>query len=143
MIIKQIYDQEEARSVIEAEGNPATSRHRSSDPQFTLGEALRHRSFWLLSVAMALRPSVLLLDEPAEGVPTGESAVILDALGRLPPEIAVLLIEHDMDIVFRFAQRITVLDRGQLLVEGTPDEIAANDEVRRIYFGEADLPVHA
>jgi ABC-type branched-subunit amino acid transport system ATPase component len=95
-----------------------------------------------IAVAMALRPSVLLLDEPAAGVPSGESTVILDALERLPAQVAVLLIEHDMDIVFRFARLITVLDCGQILAEATPSEIAANDEVRRIYFGEGEMPLH-
>jgi branched-chain amino acid transport system ATP-binding protein len=97
-----------------------------------------HQRLVEIAVALALRPSVLLLDEPAAGVPAGESSVILDALEQLPPNIAVLLIEHDMDIVYRFAKRITVLDRGRILVEGTPDEIAANDDVRRIYFGETE-----
>jgi len=95
-----------------------------------------------IAVALALRPSVLLLDEPAAGVPSGESRLILDALELLPSRIAILLIEHDMDIVHRFARRITVLDRGRILAEGAPDEIAANDDVRRIYFGESGMSVH-
>jgi branched-chain amino acid transport system ATP-binding protein len=92
----------------------------------------------LLEVALALatRPRVLLLDEPAAGVPKSESGVILDALVRLPAEVAVLLIEHDMDLVFRFAQRITVLVGGRVLVEGPPGAIAADPRVRAVYLGE-------
>jgi len=92
-----------------------------------------------IAVALALKPTVLLLDEPAAGVPSTESAMILDVLEAMPQDLAILLIEHDMDIVFRFARRITVLERGRIMVEGTPDEIAANEDVRRVYFGEGDL----
>ncbi|MCU0870024.1 MAG: ATP-binding cassette domain-containing protein, partial [Burkholderiales bacterium] len=92
----------------------------------------------LLEVALALatRPKVLLLDEPAAGVPRAESGVILDALARLPADVAVLLIEHDMDLVFRFAQRITVMVGGRVLVEDTPAAIAADARVRSAYLGE-------
>jgi branched-chain amino acid transport system ATP-binding protein len=79
---------------------------------------------------------VLLLDEPAAGVPSLQSGMILDVLDRLPGEIAVLIIEHDMDVVFRFAQRITVLVEGRVLCEGAPAEIAADPRVRRVYLGE-------
>jgi len=78
----------------------------------------------------------LLLDEPAAGVPTTESHIILDAVDSLPKDIAVLIIEHDMDVVFRFAERITVLVRGAILAEGSPDDIAANEEVQAVYLGE-------
>lgn len=88
-----------------------------------------------IAVALALRPRVLLLDEPAAGVPQGESGVILDAVASLPSDLAVLLIEHDMDLVFRFARRIAVLVSGALLMEGTPAEVAADERVKQIYFG--------
>ena len=88
-----------------------------------------------IAVALAQKPSVLLLDEPAAGVPSGESGLILDVIERLPAGMAVLMIEHDMDLVFRFARRITVLVRGAVLVEGTPDEIAADPRVREVYLG--------
>ena len=91
-----------------------------------------------IAIALALKPKVLLLDEPAAGVPAAESAVILGAIDRLPADIAVLIIEHDMDLVFRFAERITVLVRGSVLTEGTPDEIAADRRVREVYLGERD-----
>lgn len=90
-----------------------------------------------IAVALARKPSVLLLDEPAAGVPSMESGRILDMLAQLPESIAVLIIEHDMDLVFRFAERITVLVYGQVLAEGTPEEIAANQQVRRVYLGES------
>ena len=89
-----------------------------------------------IAIALGLKPKVLLLDEPAAGVPSIESGRILDVLAQLPKEIAILIIEHDMDIVFRFAERITVLVQGAVLVEGTPDEIGADQRVRDVYLGE-------
>lgn len=89
-----------------------------------------------IAIALALEPRVLLLDEPAAGVPSDEAHLILDVVDSLGEEIAVLIIEHDMDIVFRFAQRITVLVAGSVLTEGTPAEIAADARVRAVYLGE-------
>ena len=89
-----------------------------------------------IAIALGLRPRVLLLDEPAAGVPSLESGMILQVLDRLPGEIAVLIIEHDMDVVFRFAQCITVLVEGKVLCEGTPAEIAGDERVQRVYLGE-------
>jgi ABC-type branched-subunit amino acid transport system ATPase component len=90
-----------------------------------------------IAIALGLKPEVLLLDEPAAGVPSAESHIILDAVAGLPAEIGVLIIEHDMDLVFRLAERITVLVGGQVLTEGTPAEIAANPRVKEVYLGEA------
>jgi branched-chain amino acid transport system ATP-binding protein len=89
-----------------------------------------------IAIALGLRPKVLLLDEPAAGVPSTESAIILDIIDQLPADIAVLIIEHDMDLVFRFARRITVLVQGSVLLEGTPAEISSDPRVREVYLGE-------
>jgi branched-chain amino acid transport system ATP-binding protein len=89
-----------------------------------------------IALSLACRPRVLLLDEPAAGVPEEERSSILEALAALPPEVGVLLIEHDMDLVFNFATRISVLVAGRLLCEGAPDEIAADERVRAAYLGE-------
>ena len=89
-----------------------------------------------IAVSLALAPKVLLLDEPAAGVPSGESGTIIEVIERLPSDIALLIIEHDMDLVFRLAQRITVLVQGSVLVDGPPEEIARDPEVRRVYLGE-------
>jgi branched-chain amino acid transport system ATP-binding protein len=89
-----------------------------------------------IAVAFACAPRVLLLDEPAAGVPAAERQDILDAIAALPADVSVLLIEHDMDLVFSFAQRISVLVHGALLVEGTPAEIESDPRVRAVYLGE-------
>ena len=89
-----------------------------------------------IAIALGLKPSVLLLDEPAAGVPSLESHRILQVLDNLPRHIAILIIEHDMDLVFRFAQRITVLVQGEVLVEGPPEEIARDRRVHQVYLGE-------
>lgn len=89
-----------------------------------------------IAIALGLQPKVLLLDEPAAGVPSMESERILQALDTMPKDIAILIIEHDMDLVFRFAKRITVLVQGEVLCEGTPDEIAADKRVHQVYLGE-------
>ena len=92
-----------------------------------------------IAVAVASRPRVLLLDEPVAGVPAGESAEILDTLAALPGDVTVLLIEHDMDLVFRFARRISVLVNGALLTEDDPAAIARDPRVRAVYLGEAAI----
>ncbi len=90
-----------------------------------------------MALALATRPSILLLDEPAAGIPAGESAELFAVIAALPRDITILFIEHDMDLVFRFAERITVLVGGRVLTEGTPAEIAADARVKEVYLGEA------
>jgi len=90
-----------------------------------------------IALALATRPRVLLLDEPAAGIPAAESAELFAVIAGLPRDVTILFIEHDMGIVFRFAERITVLVGGVVLVEGTPDEIANDRRVREVYLGEA------
>lgn len=95
-----------------------------------------------LAIALGLAPQVLLLDEPAAGVPSAESHIILDAVARLPADIAVLIIEHDMDVVFRFAHTVTVLVGGAIFATGTPREIEADPRVREVYLGQ-NAPDHS
>jgi ABC-type branched-subunit amino acid transport system ATPase component len=89
-----------------------------------------------IAVAIACRPRVLLLDEPAAGVPEDERHEILATIAALPSDVTVLLIEHDMDIVFSFAQRISVLVNGGLLTEGAPEDVARDPRVKAVYLGE-------
>lgn len=90
-----------------------------------------------MALALATRPSILLLDEPAAGIPAGESAELFAVIANLPRDITIVFIEHDMDLVFRFAERISVLVGGRVLTEGTPAEIAADPRVKEVYLGEA------
>jgi branched-chain amino acid transport system ATP-binding protein len=90
-----------------------------------------------IALALATRPKVLLLDEPAAGVPREESKELLAAIAGLSRDITVLFIEHDMDLVFRFASRVIVMVGGRVLTEGTPREIASDPRVRAVYLGKA------
>ena len=114
--------------------------------RFRLADVLHERTATLaygkqrlleIATAFACRPRVLLLDEPAAGVPEAERHELLATIAELPKDVSVLLIEHDMDLVFSFADRISVLVNGTLLTEGTPDAIAADPQVRAVYLGEA------
>lgn len=89
-----------------------------------------------IAIALALKPKVLLLDEPGAGIPASEVHVIHEALDRLPHEIAILIIEHDMELIFRFAREIIVMVQGRILTQGIPAEISANSEVRSVYLGQ-------
>jgi branched-chain amino acid transport system ATP-binding protein len=89
-----------------------------------------------IAVAIAAKPRVLLLDEPAAGVPESERHDILAAVSALPRDVTVLLIEHDMDLVFSFADRISVLVNGAMLVEGPPEAVARDPQVKAVYLGE-------
>ena len=90
-----------------------------------------------IALALATRPKVLLLDEPAAGVPQGESAELFSVIANLSRDIAVLFIEHDMNVVFRFANRIIVMVGGRILMQGAPADIAADARVREVYLGRA------
>jgi len=90
-----------------------------------------------IAIALVLKPRVLLLDEPAAGVPASEAHAIHDVLDRLPADIAILMIEHDMDLVFRFAREIVVLVQGRVLIRGAPGAIAADPRVRAVYLGRS------
>ena len=136
-----------ARRMLRAASTHADVRAESMDLLATLGLAedagirildLPYGKQRLVEIAIALglKPRVLLLDEPAAGVPSLESYRILQVLDNLPKHIAILIIEHDMDLVFRFAQRITVLVQGEVLVEGPPEEIAKDKRVHQVYLGE-------
>jgi branched-chain amino acid transport system ATP-binding protein len=111
---------------------------RLADDALKLVRELPYGRQRLVEIAMALaqKPRVLLLDEPAAGVPSSESHLILDVVAALDPDIAVLIIEHDMDVVFRFAKEITVLVQGAVFTQGTPAEIMANEAVRAVYLGQ-------
>ncbi|RUR66555.1 ATP-binding cassette domain-containing protein [Variovorax guangxiensis] len=95
-----------------------------------------------IALALAARPRILLLDEPAAGVPEDESGELFEAIAALPADISVLFIEHDMKLVFRFARRISVLVGGRILTEGTPSEIGADPRVREVYLGSSHLHHH-
>jgi branched-chain amino acid transport system ATP-binding protein len=90
-----------------------------------------------IAIALALEPKVLLLDEPAAGIPANEMSVLLDAVDSLPDDIAILMIEHDMHVVRRFAAEVNVRVHGRLLMTGPPAEVMASPEVRSVYLGSA------
>jgi branched-chain amino acid transport system ATP-binding protein len=114
--------------------------------RFGLGDVMHERTAILpygkqrlleIALAIACRPRILLLDEPAAGVPDAERHEILESIAALPKDVTVLLIEHDMDVVFSFADRISVLVNGALFVEGPPDEVARDPRVKAVYLGES------
>ena len=130
-----------ADPVIEAEVEDLLTRFRLLDvaDQKTVNLAYGQQRMVEIALTLALRPRVLILDEPAAGVPDAESALILEAIEALPDDLAVLIIEHDMDLVFKVATSIIVLVQGEVLIEGSPQEIAANAQVRTLYLGTAHV----
>jgi branched-chain amino acid transport system ATP-binding protein len=129
-----------AHSAITAECQTLLRQFRLADhaQQPTLTLPYGKRRLLELALAVACKPRVLLLDEPAAGVPAAERDDILASVAALPADVAVLLIEHDMDLVFSFATRITVLVNGAVLSEGTPAQISADPQVRAVYLGDVD-----
>jgi branched-chain amino acid transport system ATP-binding protein len=91
-----------------------------------------------IAIALACEPRVLLLDEPVAGVPAGEREELLQTVAALPADVSILLIEHDMDLVFSFATRMTVMVNGAVLTEGDPDTIANDAQVKAVYLGHGD-----
>lgn len=92
-----------------------------------------------IAIALSIKPRVLMLDEPAAGVPSTEAHVIHGVLDHLPSDIAILIIEHDMDVIFRFAREIVVMVQGKILTRGKPEEISADEQVRAVYLGHAKV----
>jgi len=123
---------EESMHLLETLRLPDDAGHRISELPYGRQRLVE------LAIALGLKPEVLLLDEPAAGVPSAESHIILEAIAGLPKQIGVLIIDHDMDLVFRFAERITVMVSGGVFASGSPKEIAANPDVRAVYLGRAD-----
>jgi ABC-type branched-subunit amino acid transport system ATPase component len=113
-------------------------RMKLADVMYERTAALPYGKQRLLEIALAIAcgPRVLLLDEPAAGVPEAERHELLATIAALPKDVTILLIEHDMDLVFSFAERISVLVNGSLLAEGPPDEIARDPRVKAAYLGE-------
>lgn len=132
-------------SVLGASKHVTESCHQLLE-QFHLQDVMHQRTEQLaygkrrlleIAIALACKPRVLLLDEPVAGVPAGEREELLHTVANLPADVSVLLIEHDMDLVFEFAKRITVLVNGAVLTEGTPDDIAHDSQVKAVYLGHS------
>lgn len=122
---------DEAADILERFGLSDVMHHRTGEMAYGKQRLLE------IALAIACKPRVLLLDEPAAGVPEEERHEIIDILAALPKDVTVVLIEHDMDLVFSFADRISVLVNGGLLTEGSVSEIANDPQVRAVYLGEA------
>jgi branched-chain amino acid transport system ATP-binding protein len=128
-----------SKSAVTEEIIELIERFRLGDVMSTRTAILPYGKQRLLEIALAIacKPRVLLLDEPAAGVPEDERHEILATVAALPKDVTVLLIEHDMDIIFSFADRISVLVNGSLFVEGEPDAVARDPRVKAVYLGEA------
>ncbi len=127
-----------SKSVVTEEIVEILRRFRLTDVMHARTAILPYGKQRLLEIALAFacRPQVLLLDEPAAGVPDAERQELLATIAELPADVTVLLIEHDMDLVFSFADRISVLVNGGLLLDGAPEEVARDPRVKAVYLGE-------
>jgi ABC-type branched-subunit amino acid transport system ATPase component len=127
-----------AKPAVTGEIVEIVERFRLTDVMYERTAILPYGKQRLLEIALAFacRPRVLLLDEPAAGVPEAERHELLATIEALPAEVTVLLIEHDMDLVFSFADRISVLVNGALFVDGAPEEVARDPRVKAVYLGE-------
>ncbi len=127
-----------SKSSVTGEIGEIVERFRLTDVMHTRTAVLPYGKQRLLEIALAFasRPRVLLLDEPAAGVPEAERHELLATIEGLPTEVTVLLIEHDMDLVFSFADRISVLVNGTLFVDGAPEDVARDPRVKAVYLGE-------
>src|SRR5215470_8161204 len=127
-----------SRSAVTDEIAEIVERFRLTDIMHERSAILPYGKQRLLEIALAFacKPQVLLLDEPAAGVPDAERQELLATIGELPADVTVLLIEHDMDLVFSFADRISVLVNGGLLLDGAPEEVARDPRVKAVYLGE-------
>ncbi|CAK7258811.1 MULTISPECIES: ABC transporter ATP-binding protein [unclassified Shinella] len=120
---------DEVHALLARLGIAQLARHRVSEIAYGQQRLLE------LALALALKPRVLLLDEPAAGVPQSDTARIEQAIADLPADLAVLMIEHDMDLVFRFARRVVVLAAGEIIFDGSPDAVTKDARVRQAYLG--------
>jgi branched-chain amino acid transport system ATP-binding protein len=127
----------EVESMLETLGLTALMHRRVSEIAYGQQRLLE------IAVAMALKPKVLLLDEPAAGVPQSDTGRIEQALADLPADLAVLMIEHDMDLVFRFAKRVIVLAAGAIIFDGSPADVTKDAHVREAYLGSYANASHA
>jgi branched-chain amino acid transport system ATP-binding protein len=122
---------ERAEGILERLRLAAYRHHRVREAPYGVQRLLE------IAITLALEPRVLLLDEPAAGIPADEVGLLLNAVDGLPPEIAILMIEHDMHVVRRFATEVNVLVHGRMLVTGAPADVMASPQVRAVYLGES------
>jgi branched-chain amino acid transport system ATP-binding protein len=90
-----------------------------------------------VGMAIAMRPRLIMLDEPAAGLSPTERVILTGLIKKFPDDITLILIEHDMEVVLDIADQITVLNRGAVIAEGTPREIQQNEEVQQVYLGSS------
>jgi branched-chain amino acid transport system ATP-binding protein len=121
---------DEAQAILTSLGLSTASSRRTNQLPYGQQRLLE------IALALATRPRVLLLDEPAAGVPKDESAALFDAIAALSRDLTILFIEHDMEVVFRFASHILVMVGGRILVQGRREEIARDERVREVYLGK-------